>query len=855
MKGEAIVSEGAGARVRLRRGGLCVEYDLSDGLYSIAFGAPSAADHAALERAAAAFTVDGLTTSSQADFPHLWHIDAFRDALGRGTRLTVTPTQADGPALWSLAFSLYETLDAVVIAAAVENRSDHEIELREVRPLVTIGDGRLRLGTALRSSRLLSGTWKQDDEPPVQRVEEGLDCLAPVSFVLVDTAARAALAAGVLAPVRSLASFRIRLIEADPPAYALDAVQATTVGCSAARSAAWTKPEASSCRPPAAAGVTVPPRATFAPEPIVLVAGTSGHEVFERYAELAARSAGVRCRPVPCGPPCGWTSWPSYQSNISEAEVLRNTELLKGTLKPYGLDMILVEAGWQRGGHVSGGPWKAGDRFPHGIAWLGAQLRAQGFRPGIWIRPLEVDGLRLDPSSPFTHTTLRNEVRRLVEEGGFSALKIDFLHDDAFRRDDSYLPDDATITALEALRATITAIRAGLGDEPFLVGSNVTPGAGLGIVDADRSAEEVAAKSWRTIKEQGVRPAAARYALHGRWWTNVPGSVVVRPPLTLGQARAWASLCALAGGMVMVGDRMAALPADRLDVLKRVMPAYGACARPIDLFENDCPEVWHLPVEAAGERWHVVGLFNWDTTPQEITATRARTVEVNLHRLRANDAVEGRRRPRGELEKIASTNRLIREENTRLEAVMTGNALGGPKLDLLEPLRTLRAASRFKNILLRFDELGLEPAHGYLVYDLWDDRFLGLHGDRLKVLVRLADCVVLALRAATGVPQLVSTSRHVTQGGVDLLELHWDGAANELTGTSRVVENDEYAATVYVPHDYEFMGTEADIAGVQARHVTPSTVRLTLQSLTSKPVRWKLKFNRAASGAPTPGRR
>ncbi|MBN1918885.1 MAG: hypothetical protein JW889_13345 [Verrucomicrobia bacterium] len=838
MKGEAIVCEGAGTCVRLRRAGLCVEYDLGAGLYSIAFGAPGPTGAGTIKQAAAAFTVDGQTTTTQADFPHLWHTDTIRDALGHGLRLTVTPTLANRPAAWSLAFSLYDTLDAVVIAAAIENRSADEIELRQVRPLVTIGDGRLALGKALRTSRLLSGTWRPCDEPPVQRVAKGLDCTAPVSFVLVDTAAPAALAAGVLAPVKSLAAFRIRLAAADPPAYALDVVQGTPVGCSAA------------------SGVSIPPGATFAPEPVVLVFGASGHDVLELYAELAAKSAGVACRPAPCG----WSSWPYYQGTISEIEVLRNAEVLQAALKPYGLDTILVEAGWQRGGHVSGAPWKAGEHFPHGMAWLAGRLREHGFRAGLWIRPLEVDGLRLDPSSAFTHTTLRNEVHRLVEGGGFDALKIDFLHDDAFGRDDSFLPDNGTITALEAVHATIAAIRAGLGGTRFLIGSDITPGAGVGLVDADRNADEVAPRSWRTIKEQGVRPAAARYALHGRFWTNAPGSVVVRPPLTLGQARAWASLCALAGGMIVAGDRMASLPAERIEVLRRVLPGYGTCARPIDLFEQDYPELWHLPVEAAGERWHVVGLFNWDTTPQEIRATRKRTIELNLHRLRANEAVEGLRRPRAELEKIASTNRLVREENARIETVMTGNALGGPKLDLLEPLRTLRAASRFKNIMLHFDELGLEPAQGYLVYDFWDDRFLGLHGERLKVLVRLADCVVLAIRPATGVPQLISTNRHITQGGVDLQELRWDARAHELTGASLVVENDEYAAVIYVPHEFEFMGAEADIAGVQARHVTPSTVRLTLQSLTSKPVRWKLKFDHAEPGAPessgsTSGRR
>jgi hypothetical protein len=823
---EAIVCDGDGRRVRLCRGALCLDYDLSAGRCSITYG-----EACAIEGAGAAFTADGRTIEAASQLPLRWRLSDLEDPIGRGECLLVEPAEAQDAIRWSLSFCLYESLDAVVIGAAIENASADEVEVREVRPLVTAAEGRLRLGRALKTSRLLPNAWERaSGETAVRRVEPGFACESPVSSVLVDTAARVALVAGALGPAKSFTRFRLELVESQPPTYRIEAIQSTPIGCTQT------------------AGVTVPPGGTFAPERIVLVFGRDGHATLEQYAECASLAAGREAktaRATKSRVPCGWCSWPYYQSNVSEAEVLRNVEFLKGTLKPYGLDTVLVDAGWQERGAVSGGPWRAGEHFPHGMPWLAQQIRQHGFRPGVWIRPLEVDGLRLDPSSRFTHTTLRNEVRRLAQDGGFEAVRIDFLHDDAFRRDDSFLPDDGTITAIEALRRSVAAVREGLGEDRFLGGSNLTLGAGLGLVDSNRTGEEIAAKSWHLVKEHGVKGLAGRYALHGRWWTNDPGGVVVRPPLTLGQARAWASLCALAGGMVMAGDRMYALPADRLEVLKRVMPAYGACARPVDLFERECPELWHLPVEAGGQRWHVLGLFNWETTPRETKETRARTVERNVHRLRANDAAEGRRRPAAELKQIASTSKLIRAENRRLEAVMAASVLGGPRLDLLDPLRPMRASARFKNVVLHFDQLGLEPAQGYLVYDFWDNRFLGLHGERLKVLVRLADCVVLAVHPATGVPQLVSTSRHVTQGGVDLDEVGWDPAAHELAGTSRLVENDEYVATIYVPREFEFIGAEADIAGVQARHDTPSTVRLTLTSLTTKPVHWKLKFDRA----------
>jgi len=818
---EAIVCEGDGNRVRMHRGTLCLDYDLRTGRYAVTHG-----DACTIEGADACFLADGQTVRTTAVRPHRWHTEAPPGPLGPGRQLVLQPAQTEGPLHWSLSFCLHDAFDAVAIALELHNNADEEIELREVRPLVTPAEGRLRLGRSLKTTRLLSNASERTSgRTGVRRVDAGSVCESPVSFVLVDTSAHTALAAGILGPARSFTTFRLELVESAPPTYRLDAIQATPVGASRTSS------------------ITLPPGARFAPEHIVLVFAADGHTAFEHYAECSARAAGAARRPVPCG----WSSWPCCHANVSEAEVLRNAEFLADTLKPYGLDTILIGPGWQARGDLSGGPWRAGDSFPHGMQWLAAQLRERGFRPGLWIRPLEVDGHRLDPSSEFTRTTLRNEVRRLAERDGFDLLNIGLLHDDAFERDDSFLPDEAAVPAVEALRLTVAAVRDGLGHARALGASNLTLGAGLGVVDSTRAAQDVDADDWRLVKEHTVKAIAARYALHGRWWANDPGAVAVRRPLTLGQARAWASFCALTGGMVIAGDRMHALPAERLDVLKRVMPAYGAGARPVDLFDRELPEVWHLPVEADDERWHVVGLFNWDTTPREIKRTRARTIEHNARRLRANDAVEGRRRTRAELEAIASTNRLIRDENARLERRLADDTFGRPPLELLEPLHPVRPSARFKNIMLHFDrlnlDLGLDPPKEYLVYDFWDNRFLGAHSGRLKVLVRLADCVVLAVHPARGVPQLLSTSRHVTQGGVDLEHLAWDPDRCELAGTSRLVADDDYTMTIHVPPDFEFIGGEADIADVRARHQTPVTLRLTLRSLTSKSARWKIKFD------------
>ena len=65
------------------------------------------------------------------------------------------------------------------------------------------------------------------------------------------------------------------------------------------------------------------------------------------------------------------------------------------------------------------------------------------------------------------------------------------------------------------------------------------------------------------------------------------------------------------------------------------------------------------------------------------------------------------------------------------------------------------------------------------------------HGD-FKFDVPGRSCRVIAVRAAEEHPVLVSTSRHVSQGIVDVRNENWNAAACELTGTSKVVGNDAY---------------------------------------------------------------
>jgi hypothetical protein len=74
---------------------------------------------------------------------------------------------------------------------------------------------------------------------------------------------------------------------------------------------------------------------------------------------------------------------------------------------------------------------------------------------------------------------------------------------------------------------------------------------------------------------------------------------------------------------------------------------------------------------------------------------------------------------------------------------------------------------------IRFADLGLDPLKEYFVYEFWSDRLLGSFtgGFGPGPLDHVFRSQALIIRERRPHPQVVSTSRHVTGGGVDLADV------------------------------------------------------------------------------------
>lgn len=452
-------------------------------------------------------------------------------------------------------------------------------------------------------------------------------------------------------------------------------------------------------------------------------------------------------------PPSGWCSWYFYYQEINEDEVKRNAHWIADNLKEYGARYVQIDDGWQGKGHGLGEnrDWTTIDkRFPSGMDGLARYIKRLGLTPGIWLAPhgqsnesvvrsrpgvfmLKQDGTSasstwegkylVDPSTPEGLGYMK-ELFETLAAWGYEYFKIDgqpvVIRE--YRTKRAAMKNPASDT--DALyRATLESIRSAIGPERYLLGCWVVPLEGVGLMNGSRVGADVL-PDWDGFRF-ALRATMEYYFLHNVAWYADPDVLVVRPPLPLEQARAWATLVGLTGQALLTSDRLTDLPEERVELLRRVYPATDV--RPLDLFKSERNKrIFDLKVEHLGRSYDVVGIFNFDS-------------------------------------------------------------------------------SKPSPAYVSWRELGLQrdvPVH---VFDFWNREYLGAWEGGISVELLPASCRVLTLAAATDRVQLISTSRHITQGWDDLVSQTYDAAKNSCAGRSRVIKDDPYELRFAFPSGRNFV--------------------------------------------------
>ena len=144
---------------------------------------------------------------------------------------------------------------------------------------------------------------------------------------------------------------------------------------------------------------------------------------------------------------------------------------------------------------------------------------------------------------------------------------------------------------------------------------------------------------------------------------------------------------------------------------------------------------------------------------------------------------------------------------------------------------------------VKFADLGLEPDRDYLVFEFWSQKFLGkCKGSFTAPAMDTNNGMqVFAIREARAYPWVLSTTRHLSQGGVCLMDEKWDQSSNILSGTSKVIAGDPYVLTVHLPVGFKLKA--AAVAGEKveiANQQETATVRIVPSA--TRTVAWEMTF-------------
>ena len=721
-------------------------------------------------------TADGYITTTSDGFRRSVRTFSIKDQTGEGTRLTINSTGSNTRLDLILSISLYKDHHAVFIEAECVNNSSKPVIVKIIEPVFVLRETGGALHWNQTSKLLTNGPMyydpgsvydfsSPDNNPRQSWWNIGL-------FSGYDDEG---LAVGAVENLSAQGKITVFRNENEKIGLVMQSVFAD--------------------------GFTLYPGKKIRSNKFVFYIGENPYAALEGYAGLMGSLNKARINSIING----WCNWFFTYEHITEDEVIRNAEYAARILKPYGLEYIQVDEGYQRW-H---GEWDGNDRFPHGMKWLAGRIKSLGLKPGLWIAPYvisepteifekhkdwlikhpdgrlkrvgpwpseDTDWARnenpkrygLDITHPGAAEWMFNLFDTVSRQWGYEMIKIDFV-DWSLLSAYSYF--DPSISRAMAYRKGFGIMRKAAGNECHLQDCGPGP-ISVGLLDTMRIELDqnygYSGEVWKQyFNSTGSAPAAAkRYYFHKRTWINDADHLCINL-LSTSQAEAAASILALTGGNLISGDRLNDLDPVKVEILKKALPSFGEAARPVDLFDTDFHRIFALRIRKPFGEWTVIGFFNSDV-------------------------------------------------------------------------------SEIKEYSLPLKRFWLENTRTYVGYDFWNNRLIGDIKNELKVRISPASVLLLSIHEKSDIPKVISTDRHILQGAVELEGVKWDNEKQNLSGVSNGVPDSSYNVYIYVPEPHPWrQGSIAlyhDFQGYTLKMIDNNLLRMHLKFKEEPTILWNIDF-------------
>lgn len=494
----------------------------------------------------------------------------------------------------------------------------------------------------------------------------------------------------------------------------------------------------------------------------------------------------------------GWTSWYAFFDKVTEADIRRTADVMSEVLKPYGFTYLQIDDGYQQLPIGVPDHWlTANAKFPSGLPALRRYITERGLEPGIWTN---VSFAQRDVAEANPQWFVKDPAGRPAY-GNWVGFVMDGSNPETLRQlvtpvYDSLRAMGWTYFKLDALRhlryegynsfAEYYADRRMDREVVFrdvvaqvrqLVGTRNYLLACWGI-----RPELIGLVDGMRVGDDGFGYGAfAQYnSFNNVVWRNDPDHIELRQP---DRYRA-TTLTSLTGSVMMITDPPEVYRTSSVEAAKRTAPVLFT--RPGQLYDVDASRSSQLHLAA-----------------REVSGAGPRPFDADQ----------------------------------RLSVPLY-------QVDIARPFErwTVLARTGGDDPRVALADLGLAPGTDYVAFEFWTQRALGVVRDTLRAppLDSTYQVQAICLRPRVDHPQLLATDRHVTCGGVDLVEVIW--AERTLRGTSDLVPGAAYVLHLTEPAGFGAPTVRAEGAEVVRSTRTAGGRRIELRSPGGGRVRWTARY-------------
>lgn len=145
-------------------------------------------------------------------------------------------------------------------------------------------------------------------------------------------------------------------------------------------------------------------------------------------------------------------------------------------------------------------------------------------------------------------------------------------------------------------------------------------------------------------------------------------------------------------------------------------------------------------------------------------------------------------------------------------------------------------------------DLGVEEGE-YYVYDYWKKEYIGKVNGEFALELGPCSSRILAVHKVQDIPQVISTSRHIAQGALDIVSVKYDAKKRALVGESKVVGGEDYEIVVCAPDSLRVFHEGNNMSTALEKNIGGNAWRCTFKPEEDGLYKWEIGFHpRVGSG-------